>query len=156
MPGAGDTVWIRQRRWRVDRAQRHGAIVRLDVSSIDRRATFFTPFDRPTVDARPGRPRRVRRQQALARLAGLIARAPDPRLPLSALDAGVDILPHQLEPVLATLAGRTRLLIADEVGLGKTIQAGLILAEWLRREPRTRALIVVPLPLRDQWADELR
>ena len=42
----------------------------------------------------------------------------------------MDLMPHQLEPALAIVHGRgTRILIADEVGLGKTVQAALIVAE---------------------------
>ncbi len=70
--------------------------------------------------------------------------------------AAIDILPFQLEPVLALVRGHaSRLLLADEVGLGKTIQAGLMLAELLQRGWCDRALIVTPAGLRHQWADEL-
>ena len=48
-----------------------------------------------------------------------------------------------------------RLLIADEVGLGKTVQAGLIVAEVFTREPDARVLVVCPAGLRAQWHDEL-
>ncbi len=48
-----------------------------------------------------------------------------------------------------------RLLIADEVGLGKTIQAALAIAELKRRRPVLRAMVIVPGSLRDQWRDEL-
>ena len=52
----------------------------------------------------------------------------------TAATAAIDLLPHQLEPALAIVRGHgTRLLLADEVGLGKTIQAGLIVAELLAR-----------------------
>jgi len=55
------------------------------------------------------------------------------------------------------VAGRSRrVLIADEVGLGKTIQAGLIVVELLRRLADPRVLIVVPSTLMDQWRDELQ
>ena len=50
----------------------------------------------------------------------------------------------------------SRLLIADEVGLGKTIQAGLILSELQQRGWCDRAIILAPASLRQQWADELR
>ena len=46
-------------------------------------------------------------------------------------------------------------LIADEVGLGKTVQAGLVIAELRRRRPSLRALVIVPASLEDQWRDEL-
>ena len=54
------------------------------------------------------------------------------------------------------LGGARRVLVADEVGLGKTIQAGLIIAELQQRRPGLRALVVVPSALRTQWCDELR
>ena len=50
----------------------------------------------------------------------------------------------------------SRFLLADEVGLGKTIQAGLMLAELRQRGWCERALIITPPGLRQQWADELR
>ena len=62
---------------------------------------------------------------------------------------------YQLEPALAAIAGATRLLLADEVGLGKTIQAGLLFSELLARGWIERALIVCPAGLRDTWQREL-
>ncbi len=71
--------------------------------------------------------------------------------------ARIDLLPHQLEPALAILHGLgSRVLLADEVGLGKTIQAGLVAAELLSRGHIDRLLIVAPAGLRDQWIQELR
>jgi superfamily II DNA or RNA helicase len=70
--------------------------------------------------------------------------------------AAMDLLPFQLEPALALLGGRAnRFLLADEVGLGKTIQAGLMLAELRERSWCDHALIITPAGLRQQWADEL-
>ena len=54
------------------------------------------------------------------------------------------------------IGGATRLLLADAVGLGKTIQAGLILSELLERGWVDHALVVCPAGLRDTWARELR
>src|SRR5262249_39758450 len=74
----------------------------------------------------------------------------------TAANARMDLLPHQLEPALAILRGRgSRVLLADEVGLGKTVQAGLILSELRARGAADRVLILTPPGLRDQWADEL-
>jgi len=155
LPQPGDVVWIRQRRWRVERTRVDRGVVRLDVENCDGRLTFLAPFDRPAMAAPPQRLVRVRPQQAVARLASLIARTSAVAVPVAALDARVRILPHQFEPLLAALGGHRRVLIADEVGLGKTIQAGLILAELQRRDGALRAMVIVPAALRDQWAEEL-
>ena len=72
------------------------------------------------------------------------------------LTADVALHPHQLDPALAVLRGFRRLLLADEVGLGKTIQAGLVLAELIARSPSSRALVIVPASLRAQWTQEVR
>ena len=64
--------------------------------------------------------------------------------------------PHQYKPLLKILdSPDRRLLIADEVGLGKTIEAGLILTELEARKPLERILIVCPPRLRDKWREEL-
>ncbi len=156
MPASGTSVWIRQQLWRVERARRDGGVLCLDVASQGRRRTFLAPFDRPAPAASHRRARRVGSRHAMARLSGLAARATRARALMTLVDARVDILPHQLEPALAVLEAAHRILIADEVGLGKTIQAGVILAEWRRRQPSLRALVVAPASLRFQWIDELR
>ena len=68
----------------------------------------------------------------------------------------MDILPHQLEPAVAVLRGQgTRILLADEVGLGKTVQACMLVAELRTKGIADRVLILTPPGLRDQWHDEL-
>ena len=68
----------------------------------------------------------------------------------------VALLPHQLEPALAIVSGLgTRVLLADEVGLGKTVQAGLVVAELQARGALTRVLVLTPAGLCAQWAAEL-
>jgi len=67
------------------------------------------------------------------------------------------LLPHQVEAALKVVsASRPRFLIADEVGLGKTIEAGLILKELKLKHGYKKILIVVPSPLMAQWQQELR
>lgn len=67
------------------------------------------------------------------------------------------LLPHQVEAALKVVsASRPRFLIADEVGLGKTIEAGLILKELKLKHGYEKILIVVPSPLTAQWQQELR
>jgi superfamily II DNA or RNA helicase len=81
---------------------------------------------------------------------------PEGRALRAAARARVAILPFQLEPALAVTHGLgCRLLIGDEVGLGKTVQAGLIIAEVRARVPGARTLVAVPAALRDQWQREL-
>jgi SNF2 family DNA or RNA helicase len=69
---------------------------------------------------------------------------------------GVEHLPHQIETVRKVLRHfHGRVLLADEVGLGKTIEACLLLREYLLRGMVRRVLILVPAPLVSQWHEEL-
>jgi ERCC4-related helicase len=79
----------------------------------------------------------------------------------TAAQSRVDLNPHQVEAALFALRGTERssvfsngVLLADEVGLGKTIEAGLVLAQhWAAK--KKRLLLVVPASLRKQWQQEL-
>ncbi|MEO8601470.1 MAG: DNA methyltransferase [bacterium] len=80
----------------------------------------------------------------------------DDRLAGALVDAQVDLNPHQIEAAL--FAFRSPLakgaILADEVGLGKTIEAGLVLSQkWA--EHRRRVLVITPANLRKQWYQEL-
>ncbi len=68
------------------------------------------------------------------------------------------IEPYQLVPLMRALEmARPRLLIADGVGLGKTVEAGLIVCELIARRRAHRVLVVSPPgPLLMQWAQEFR
>ena len=76
---------------------------------------------------------------------------------LAAQPGRLRIEPYQLVPVLRALRmSRVRLMLADGVGLGKTIQAGLIVTELVARRLAHRILIVTPAgPLMDQWQVEM-
>ena len=70
--------------------------------------------------------------------------------------ARVDMNPHQIDAALFALASPLTkgVLLADEVGLGKTIEAALVIAQkWAER--RRRILLIVPASLRKQWSQEL-
>lgn len=78
------------------------------------------------------------------------------RLTQSLFDASVDLNPHQIEAALFALRHPLSkgVILADEVGLGKTIEAGIVIAQlWAER--RRRVLIICPASLRTQWAVEL-
>lgn len=71
--------------------------------------------------------------------------------------AKVEMKPHQVDAALFALKSPLAkgAILADEVGLGKTIEAGLVIAQrWAER--RRRILLIVPASLRKQWAQELR
>ncbi|GIX36487.1 MAG: helicase SNF2 [Lysobacteraceae bacterium] len=75
---------------------------------------------------------------------------------MSLFDAAVDLNPHQIEAALFALQSPLSkgVILADEVGLGKTIEAGIVLCQyWAER--RRRLLVICPASLRKQWALEL-
>jgi superfamily II DNA or RNA helicase len=71
--------------------------------------------------------------------------------------SGVNIEAYQLEPLRRALTSpRTNLLLADDVGLGKTIEAGLVLQELFLRHRARSAIVVCPPSLALKWQDEMR
>ena len=71
--------------------------------------------------------------------------------------SGVAVEAYQLEPLRRALTSpRANLLLADDVGLGKTIEAGLVLQELLLRHRARTAVIVCPPSLALKWQDEMR
>lgn len=84
------------------------------------------------------------------------ADSPD-MLATTLVDAQVDLNPHQVDAALFAFHSPLSkgVILADEVGLGKTIEAGLVIAQrWAER--KRRILIVVPANLRKQWHQELQ
>lgn len=78
------------------------------------------------------------------------------RLSASLFNASVDLNPHQIDAALFALQSPISkgVLLADEVGLGKTIEAGLVLCQlWAER--RRRLLVICPASIRKQWSLEL-
>jgi len=71
--------------------------------------------------------------------------------------SGANVEAYQLEPLRRALqSARTNLLLADDVGLGKTIEAGLVLQELLLRHRARSVIIVCPPSLSLKWRDEMR
>ena len=157
----GDLVRVRRARWRIVDVRPYDgcqlvALTGAGTSSsrVDRRV--IAPFDvidriddaRRAHVAGPCRWRRACRDL-------LTANTPPGGL-RAAHHGRLDLLPHQLEPALAIVRGiASRVLLADEVGLGKTLQAGLAIAELRARGWAERILILTPAGLREQWAAEL-
>lgn len=87
----------------------------------------------------------------LARLSGKLA-----NLIYSLNTTNTKFLPYQFKPVLQFVDSPSRgIVIADEVGLGKTIEAGLIWTELRARQDARRLLVVCPAMLREKWCAEL-
>jgi superfamily II DNA or RNA helicase len=163
---AGDRILLRDRPWRIRKVVSGGNEHRiLEVEALDgdtpRTLSVVTPpeeatplpnqevdFDRAGVESFATWANAHRIIAAtLVRETGLLAGARFGRVALEA---------YQLAPALRLLAKpRPSLLIADDVGLGKTIEAGLALLELMARGRADRILIVTPPGLMDQWRDEL-
>jgi superfamily II DNA or RNA helicase len=156
----GETVTARGEQWRVSHADPFPGCILVTLDGIERanagvRSTLIAPFDTiAAVSAK--KPLRRKRPATLRAALAAIAGARPARGLWTAAAARVDLLAYQLEPALAVLGGAARVLLADGVGLGKTIQAGLILCELRARGLVDRALILTPAGLRDGWAAELR
>ena len=71
--------------------------------------------------------------------------------------SGIEIEDYQLDPVVRAIQmPRANLLVADDVGLGKTIEAGLVVQELIIRQRARRVLIVCPASLQVQWKEQMR
>jgi superfamily II DNA or RNA helicase len=80
----------------------------------------------------------------------------DDQLSMSLFDASVDLNPHQIEAAMFALQSPLAegAILADEVGLGKTIEAGIVLCQkWAER--KRKLIIICPAAIRQQWAAEL-
>lgn len=87
---------------------------------------------------------------------GAVSQADDKALQ-SPFRSGIEVDEYQLDPVVRALAmPRVNLLIADDVGLGKTIEAGLVVQEMILRHRVRTVLIICPSSLQVQWQEEMR
>ena len=87
---------------------------------------------------------------------GAVSQADDKALQ-SPFRSGIEVDDYQLDPVVRALSmPRVNLLIADDVGLGKTIEAGLVVQEMILRHRVRSVLIVCPSSLQVQWQEEMR
>jgi len=87
---------------------------------------------------------------------GAVSQADDKALQ-SPFRSGIEVDDYQLDPVVRALSmPRVNLLIADDVGLGKTVEAGLVVQEMMLRHRVRSVLIVCPSSLQVQWQEEMR
>ncbi len=155
----GTVVKNRGRLWRVDGQEVDVLIATAIDTGEPEQFKFYIPFE----DIQPGRLEPPSAEMVgLASAQDLLLRAYRLSLlygaaPLLSLQRS-RVIPkdYQLVPVVMALeVPRVRMLLADDVGLGKTIEAGLILTELLARQMASRVLIIVPANLREQWREAL-
>lgn len=167
-PGA--TILVRGEEWQVTRSEVFSASGVMVVECVGRSelvrettATFFSDLDN-IVPFDPTDTAFVLDESEGCRAGRLYIEAVRRRSPLplteTTMRAGhlalIDDLPYQREPWrLASQQLQARLLIADSVGLGKTIEIGMLLAELHRRARAGRVLAVVPRHILDQVQHEL-
>lgn len=159
-PAPGQQVVIRDEAWTIVGIERFESVRLLTLRGLGpdndgERRLLLAPFDRVRPAPAATRLRRTSRQNAIAAAAAAVAEARRWDDCWTAGAARIDLRGWQLAPAVAVLRGATRVLLADEVGMGKTIQAGLIIAELFARGVASRALVLTPASIRDQWAAEL-
>ena len=157
---AGTTVRVRGGRWRIEGVADGDDCAALRLSDASGgnapSLTILTPFDRPVSLDRAAPLRVVRRRRCLHEIDRAIVDAHAFGSLTQLARATVRVMAYQLEPALAMLRhGVTRVLIADGVGLGKTIQAGMVVRELSAACESCRALVLTPAGLREQWRSEL-
>jgi superfamily II DNA or RNA helicase len=165
-PGTGPLVVGRRVRargatWRIRHIQSFDSCTIVHLAGIGRNnagehRVLLDPFDRLQPETNTIILKVVRKRRWYRALKALLAvDHPCNGLRTAAL-ARIELIPFQLEPALAAIRGLAgRFLLADEVGLGKTIQAGLLLNELRDRGRANHVLILTPSGLRRQWQTEL-
>ena len=156
----GDIVELRGRLWRLDSIENNIiAATNIEGGEIEQRR-FFLPFEtirranielpNPEILGDPASNKLLIQAYRYSMLHGAA--------PLLSLQRS-SVIPtnYQLVPVVMALkkSNRVRMMIADDVGLGKTIEAGLIVSELMARNLAARILVVCPRNLREQWREAL-
>ncbi len=172
-PQVGEIVHVRQRQYLVEEVESpsvraDATLVRLACLDDDARGQELQVVWESEVDARPlsgagwdtlaargfDPPRLF--SAYLHTLRWNCVTATNPRLFQSPFRAGIRLDAYQLEPLRkALLLPRVNLFIADDVGLGKTIEAGLIARELLLRKKVKEIVVACPPSVLPQWQDEL-
>lgn len=156
---AGQSVVVRDERWTVLDVAPSNEVALVSLRGIedanrDEVQAVITNADVIQQLPQPSTLRQRSRRAVLAAAAAVVAEAAEWDECWTATHARIDLRDWQLEPARAAVRGAMRILLADEVGLGKTIQAALILTELRARGLAERALVLTPASIREQWAGE--
>jgi len=173
-PAPGDLVQVRSRRWLVEEVvdpetPGHSALVRLACADDDAQGQSLDVFWSYELD------RRILKEESWQDLAARGFDAPrqfaaflhtlrwncvtatDPTLFQSPFRAGIKIDAYQMEPLRKALRlPRVNLFIADDTGLDKTIEAGLIARELLLRKKAKTLVVAAPPSVLEQWKDHAK
>jgi SNF2-related domain len=170
-PTAGDFVEVRTRRWLVESVAGEDSLVRARLACIDDDAQGerLEVLWRDEVDAsiiacglgsvfeNPGTDDPEVFSAYLRSIRWNTATAADRKLLQAPFRAGIHLDAYQLVPLAKALTlPRVNLLIADDVGAGKTIEAGLILRELILRRRVDFVVVSAPPSMARQWQDELQ
>jgi SNF2 family DNA or RNA helicase len=169
-PEAGDFVAIRGKSWIVERAEKTGSVQTLHLVSCEDdsqgeaiQLAFATELQTQVLDPNDWSPLLSKSFEGPQRLGAYLrstewrtATAADRKLFQAPFRAGIRLDSYQLLPLAKALdLPRVNLLIADDVGLGKTVEAGLIVRELLLRRRVEMIVVAAPASMLLQWQDEL-
>ena len=172
-PEVGQLVQVRQRTWLVERViappePDHSARVALACADDDAQGEELEVFwdcepDRRILEGENWSSLGARGFDTPRRFAAYVntlrwnsVTATDPRILQSPFRAGIKLDAYQMEPLRMAMAmPRVRLFIADDTGLGKTIEAGLIARELLLRKKVRTIVVAAPASVLEQWRAEM-
>jgi superfamily II DNA or RNA helicase len=172
-PAPGELVQVRSRRWLVEEVvvpdrSGHSPIVRLACADDDAQGQSLDVFwdyelDRRILQEEGWQDLATKGFDAPRRFAAFLhtlrwncVTATDPNLFQAPFRAGIKIDAYQMEPLRKALRlPRVNLFIADDTGLGKTIEAGLIARELLLRKKAKTIVVAAPPSVLEQWKAEL-
>ena len=172
-PGVGELVQVRSRGWLVEEVVApltpgHSALVRLACADDDAQGQSLDVFwdyelDRRILEEEGWRDLAAKGFDAPRQFAAFLhtlqwncVTATDPNLFQAPFRAGIKVDAYQMEPLRKALRlPRVNLFIADDTGLGKTIEAGLIARELLLRKKVKTIVVATPPSVLEQWKGEL-
>jgi SNF2 family DNA or RNA helicase len=169
-PEQGDFVFARGKSWIVERAEKTGSVQTLHLVSCEDdsqgetiQLAFASELQTRVLDPNDWSPLLTKSFEGPQRLGAYLrstewrtATAADRKLFQAPFRAGIRLDSYQLLPLAKALElPRVNLLIADDVGLGKTVEAGLIVREMLLRRRIEVIVVAAPASMLLQWQDEL-